>query len=54
MLLVVYTDNLLSSTDDARFRDRGLLGFDKIGFDPFPVSHAFNLFPEKVIADSPA
>ena len=54
MLLVVYTDNLLSSTNDARFRDRGLLGFDKIGFDPFPVSHAFNLFPEKVIADSPA
>ena len=54
VLLVIYADNLLPTTDDARFRDRGLLGFDKISFDSFPVSHAFNLFPEKVIADSPA
>ena len=32
MLLVIYTDNLLPSTDDARFRDRELHDFEKIDF----------------------
>ena len=54
LLLVIYTNNLLSSPDDARLRDRGLFGLDKTGLDLFLACHAFNLFPEKVVADSPA
>ena len=54
MLLVIYTDNLLSSSNNTRFCDCGLLGFNEIGLNPFSVCHAFNFFSEKVMTNSPA
>ena len=54
VLFVINPDNLLPSPDDSGFRDRGLFRLDKIGFYAFPVSHAFDFFPEEVMPDSPA